>query len=69
MFVDLNYVIEILKHNALCCVDSTKDDTSVSSWDWNLDGQNSTYHALFPRAWTIYEGTYGIPFVSLFWFM
>ncbi|XP_024382229.1 uncharacterized protein [Physcomitrium patens] len=34
----------------------TKDDTSVSSWDWNLDGQNSTYHALFPRAWTIYEG-------------
>ncbi|KAG0621376.1 hypothetical protein M758_3G014900 [Ceratodon purpureus] len=34
----------------------TKDETSVSSWDWNLNGKNSTYHALFPRAWTIYEG-------------
>lgn len=34
----------------------TDDDHSVSSWEWNLDGKNSTYHALFPRAWTIYEG-------------
>lgn len=28
----------------------------VSSWGWNLSGQHSTYHALFPRAWTIYDG-------------
>ncbi|KAK1307564.1 hypothetical protein QJS10_CPA09g01999 [Acorus calamus] len=31
-------------------------DEGISSWDWNLSGQHSTYHALFPRAWTIYDG-------------
>ncbi|KAG8091936.1 hypothetical protein GUJ93_ZPchr0012g18845 [Zizania palustris] len=33
-----------------------KDDSGISSWDWNLSGQHSTYHALFPRAWTVYDG-------------
>lgn len=33
-----------------------KGDEGISSWGWNLSGQNSTYHALFPRAWTIYDG-------------
>ena len=32
------------------------DEAGISSWDWKMDGQNTTYHALFPRAWTIYEG-------------
>jgi non-lysosomal glucosylceramidase len=32
------------------------DDCGIASWDWNLDGAHSTYHALFPRAWTIYDG-------------
>lgn len=32
------------------------DDQGISSWGWNLSGQHSTYHALFPRAWTIYDG-------------
>ncbi|KAI4346207.1 hypothetical protein L6164_013279 [Bauhinia variegata] len=32
------------------------DDEGISSWGWNLSGQHSTYHALFPRAWTIYDG-------------
>ncbi|XP_006661858.2 non-lysosomal glucosylceramidase-like isoform X1 [Oryza brachyantha] len=32
------------------------DDSGISSWDWNLSGQHSTYHALFPRAWTVYDG-------------
>ncbi|MCO5586105.1 hypothetical protein L7F22_040044 [Adiantum nelumboides] len=32
------------------------DSTGISSWDWIMDGQHSTYHAVFPRAWTIYEG-------------
>ncbi|CAL0321180.1 unnamed protein product [Lupinus luteus] len=32
------------------------DDQGISSWGWNLNGQHSTYHALFPRAWTIYDG-------------
>ncbi|URD94902.1 hypothetical protein MUK42_29117 [Musa troglodytarum] len=31
-------------------------DLGISSWDWNLNGQHSTYHALFPRAWTVYDG-------------
>ncbi|CAN6990557.1 unnamed protein product [Brassica rapa subsp. trilocularis] len=31
-------------------------DKGISSWGWNLNGQHSTYHALFPRAWTIYDG-------------
>ncbi|KAF5452152.1 hypothetical protein F2P56_027182 [Juglans regia] len=31
-------------------------DQGISSWGWNLNGQHSTYHALFPRAWTIYDG-------------
>ncbi|XP_020106842.1 non-lysosomal glucosylceramidase-like [Ananas comosus] len=30
--------------------------SGVGSWDWILNGQNSTYHALYPRAWTIYNG-------------
>ncbi|KAK8522400.1 hypothetical protein V6N12_056109 [Hibiscus sabdariffa] len=30
--------------------------SGISSWDWNLKGNNSTYHALYPRAWTVYEG-------------
>ncbi|KAJ8760444.1 hypothetical protein K2173_015111 [Erythroxylum novogranatense] len=28
----------------------------IESWDWNLNGEKCTYHALFPRAWTIYDG-------------
>ena len=28
----------------------------IEAWDWNLSGEKSTYHALFPRAWTIYDG-------------
>uniref|UniRef100_A0A0D6QSI8 Non-lysosomal glucosylceramidase n=1 Tax=Araucaria cunninghamii TaxID=56994 RepID=A0A0D6QSI8_ARACU len=35
---------------------SKGDDTGISTWDWVLDGQHSTYHALFPRAWTVYDG-------------
>lgn len=40
------------------CPDEVKQNqnSGISSWDWNLDGQHSTYHALFPRAWTIYDG-------------
>ncbi|KAL5713234.1 glucosylceramidase [Ranunculus cassubicifolius] len=37
---------ELLKENAT---------TGIGSWDWNLTGQNSTYHALYPRAWTVYN--------------
>ncbi|GFP81252.1 non-lysosomal glucosylceramidase [Phtheirospermum japonicum] len=30
--------------------------TGINSWDWNLNGEKCTYHALFPRAWTEYNG-------------
>ncbi|XP_075520658.1 uncharacterized protein LOC142553967 isoform X2 [Primulina tabacum] len=30
--------------------------SGIGSWDWTLGGKNSTYHALFPRAWTVYDG-------------
>ncbi|KAH9750589.1 non-lysosomal glucosylceramidase [Citrus sinensis] len=35
-----------------------KDTTAagIGSWDWNLKGDKSTYHALYPRAWTVHEG-------------
>ncbi|XP_011087643.1 non-lysosomal glucosylceramidase isoform X2 [Sesamum indicum] len=33
-----------------------KSASGIESWDWNLGGQNSTYHALFPRSWTVYDG-------------
>ncbi|PON61857.1 Beta-glucosidase GBA2-type [Parasponia andersonii] len=38
---------ELLKENEV---------SGIGSWDWNLSGHGSTYHALFPRAWTLYEG-------------
>ncbi len=27
----------------------------LESWNWALDESHTTYHALFPRAWTVYE--------------
>lgn len=33
-----------------------KEASGVESWDWNLDGEKCTYHALYPRAWTQYDG-------------
>ncbi|CAK9252980.1 unnamed protein product [Sphagnum jensenii] len=32
------------------------DRQGISSWDWNLVGENTPYQALFPLAWTIYGG-------------
>ncbi|KAE9602071.1 putative glucosylceramidase [Lupinus albus] len=29
--------------------------SGIESWDWNMSGNSSTYHALYPRAWTVYE--------------
>jgi len=31
-------------------------ESGIGSWDWNLKGDKSTYHALYPRSWTMYEG-------------
>eukprot|EP00252_Welwitschia_mirabilis_P002180 TRINITY_DN1208_c0_g1_i3.p1 TRINITY_DN1208_c0_g1~~TRINITY_DN1208_c0_g1_i3.p1 ORF type:complete len:971 (-),score=189.01 TRINITY_DN1208_c0_g1_i3:472-3384(-) len=40
------------------CPDELKKNpkSGLLSWDWNLSGHKSTYHALFPRAWTFYDG-------------
>jgi non-lysosomal glucosylceramidase len=27
----------------------------LAAWQWGMDGSTATYHALFPRAWTVYE--------------
>lgn len=35
---------------------SKEDHWGIGSWKWNLDGQKSVYHGLFPRSWTIYDG-------------
>ncbi len=29
--------------------------SGLESWNWALDESKTTYHALFPRAWTVYE--------------
>ncbi|KAF8411906.1 hypothetical protein HHK36_004464 [Tetracentron sinense] len=49
------------KYSTVLCPGSPeelKDSTlsGIRSWDWKLNGESSTYHALFPRAWTVYEG-------------
>ncbi|CAI9294214.1 unnamed protein product [Lactuca saligna] len=31
-------------------------DVGIGSWDWNFSGEKSTYHGLYPRAWTVYDG-------------
>lgn len=33
-----------------------ESESGIGSWDWNMKGDKSTYHALYPRSWTIYEG-------------
>ncbi|XP_059449873.1 uncharacterized protein LOC132180902 [Corylus avellana] len=30
--------------------------SGTETWDWNLNGEKCTYDALFPKAWTTYEG-------------
>ena len=27
---------------------------SLQGWNWGFNGAHATYHALYPRAWTIY---------------
>lgn len=32
------------------------DKAGVGSWDWKMKEKNCTYHGLFPRSWTVYDG-------------
>ncbi|KAE8698843.1 Cytochrome c [Hibiscus syriacus] len=49
------------KYSSVLCSASPQlvkenEDSGLFSWDWNLKGNNSTYHDLYSRAWTVYEG-------------
>lgn len=46
------------KYSTVLCPRTPNDSSAsgIGSWDWNLGGQNSSYHALYPRAWTVYDG-------------
>jgi hypothetical protein len=46
---------EIILYSIFFVLRKSTDD-GISSWDWKLKGDRSTYHALFPRAWTVYDG-------------
>jgi hypothetical protein len=53
----LLYLSEGPLYGIFVCVCFRKNsDPGISSWDWNLSGQHSTYHALLPQAWTVYDG-------------
>jgi hypothetical protein len=45
----------------IACSVEDDDRQEISSWDWNLVGENTPYQALFPLPWTIYEGTQFLP--------
>lgn len=32
------------------------EELGIESWDWNMEGDKSMYHALYPRSWTVYNG-------------
>ncbi|XP_074294419.1 uncharacterized protein LOC141622273 [Silene latifolia] len=49
------------KYSSVLCPpnpEMAKETTAsgIGSWDWNLKGHSSTYYALYPRAWTVYDG-------------
>lgn len=60
--IKLNKFFVSQRHNArfililILLYGRRNDDLGISSWGWNLSGECSTYHALFPRAWTVYDG-------------
>lgn len=44
----------ITVYQQVLCVRKHKKG-SLDSWNWNLRGEDATYHALYPRAWTVYK--------------
>ncbi|KAG2312367.1 hypothetical protein Bca52824_023924 [Brassica carinata] len=36
-------------------VNGRTEDSGIESWDWKIKGDKSTYHALYPRSWTVYK--------------
>ncbi|KAG8089411.1 hypothetical protein GUJ93_ZPchr0011g27524 [Zizania palustris] len=45
-----------MKNSLELCKCRGSNISGIGSWDWNMTGENSTYHALYPRSWTIYNG-------------
>jgi non-lysosomal glucosylceramidase len=46
------------KIKTLICESLCREGTAsgTETWDWNLNGEKCTYDALYPKAWTTYEG-------------
>ena len=36
-------------------VEDGKEAEAMKGWKWSMPPSIGTYHALFPRAWTVYE--------------
>ncbi|KAF2563866.1 hypothetical protein F2Q70_00017315 [Brassica cretica] len=36
-------------------VNGRTEDLGIESWDWKKKGDKSTYHALYPRSWTVFN--------------
>ncbi|XP_019084047.1 PREDICTED: non-lysosomal glucosylceramidase isoform X1 [Camelina sativa] len=36
-------------------VNGKTEGLGIESWDWNMKGDKSMYHALYPRSWTVYN--------------
>ncbi|KAJ0087545.1 hypothetical protein Patl1_07696 [Pistacia atlantica] len=57
-FSNLNYLPEHVKKAQFWQISFLRQSSAsgIESWDWNLKGEKCAYHALYPRAWTVYEG-------------
>ena len=51
------YCIRLCRDNGGYLCRGEAPNVGIDSWDWNMTGEKSTYHALYPRSWTVYEGT------------
>lgn len=68
MYLSVNCLYVSLNRNIIdiMWMNSDTSASGIGSWDWNLGGRNSTYHALFPRAWTIYDGNLMLIYYTLY---
>lgn len=50
------YVKHQLKDSVSYVLNPNKPDNgNLSKWKWGLNPKHATYHALYPRAWTVYD--------------
>jgi non-lysosomal glucosylceramidase len=47
---------QVVKDNGGYLCQGQAPNMGIESWDWNMTGEKSTYHALYPRSWTVYDG-------------